>query len=208
MDTDPNETDFNAVPVAASKSDDIIMKDVVDGDNSAEKIELSAIENMQMSEKQDNETVNTTEMAVDSSKSFEASQPLFDDDVEEFEYVPPFQAALIVSVEQPIEMDTVKTEASETSQSSDGKCAAIKEPFSEKAVNDNNSTDGSPTKKNLKRRNSEPLEPLILQLTGNIVGEDFASKLCRLNTTDELINLCAEQTLRVDQLIDELFSMR
>lgn len=209
MDTDPNEVEFNEAPVTASKSDDITMGDVVDEGNAVEKMEFSATENMQMSEKQDDATVNITEMAVDSSRSFEASQPLFDDDDDEVEYIPSTQADPVVPVMQPIKMDPEKTEATAVSpQTSEGKCAAIEEPFPEKAVNDIDSTDGLPTKKNLKRHNSEPLKPLILQLTGNVVGEDYASKLCRLNTTDELINLCAEQTLRVDHLMDELYSMR
>lgn len=209
MDTDLNELDWEAVPVIVCKSNDITMKDIIEQVNSDENMEFSTGDGTPRSEKPNDETVNATEMTVDSGNSFELSQPLFDSDTDDFECV---ILSHIVDKE-PTQMEPDKTVAIPVSpQLSIVNCAQFRESPNEQPLKneiDNiNSTEYWPIRKRTKRLNSNQLTPLMMQLTGNIIDHDFASKLCRMKTTDEMIDLFAEQTLRVDQLLEELFSMR
>lgn len=197
MDTDPNELNLDAVPVAAIKSNDITMKEIVEQVNSDENMELSPSNIVPHTEQSENED-DKAEMAVDKANCFEASPPLFDSDsdTEEFENVILSQSDTVFA-EQPAKMEPENQDADPQSPK--------EQPMQENAINNINYM---PSKKKMKRLNSGSLTPLMLQLTGNIVDEDFATKLCLLKTTDEMIDLCAEQSLRVDQLMDELFSVR
>lgn len=208
MDTDPNELDLDAVPVIGSKSNDITMEDMIEQGNSDENMEFSTGDGASRSEKPDDKTANATEMTVDSGNSFILSQPLFDSDTDDCECV-----ILSHVVEKgPSKIEPERTVANPVSpQLSIDNCAPFREPPNEQPLENEignfNSTEYLPIRKRTKRLNSDPLTPMVLQLTGNIIDGDFATKLCQLKTTDEMIDLFAEQTLRVDQLLEDLFSM-
>lgn len=211
MDTDPNELDLDSVPVVVCKSNDITMKDMIDQVNSEENMEFSTNDGTPRLEKPDEKSVKATEMTVDSSNSFELSQPLFDSDTDDFECV---IISHIVD-ETPTPMEPGSRDAFQVSpRSGIDICAQFRDspneqPLKNERGNINSTTTAFlPIRKRTKRSNSDPLTPLMFQLTGNIIDEDFATKLCRLKTSDEIIDFSAEQTLRVDQLLEELFSMR
>lgn len=208
MDTDPNELDLDAVPVIGSKSNDITMEDMIEQGNSDENMEFSTGDAAARSEKPDDKPVKATEMTVDSGDNFRFSQPLFDSDTDDCECVILSQ----VFEKEPSKIDPERTVAHPVSpQLSIDNCAPFGEPPNEQPLENDigniNSTEYLPIRKRTKRLNSDPLTPLVLQLTGNIIDGDFATKLCQLKTTDEMIELFAEQTLRVDQLLEDLFSM-
>lgn len=196
MDTDPNELILDAVSVAASKSNDIIMKDVVERVNPDENMELS----------QDTAAVNASEMAADSVNGFQTSQPLFDSDTEEFEF--DLLSPREIVVEHPSKMEPQQSDANHRSQPlSYDNCEGLTKLPKHQSLQENSTGDTidySPIKKKANRLDSMPFK---LQLTGN-VEVDFATKLCRLKTTDEMIDYMQEQTIRVDHLMEELFSMR
>lgn len=179
METDRNDLALVSAPIVTCKSNDITMKDVIERLSTDEKMEL------------------------------QTSQPLFGSDTEDFE-------CLILSqtdtTEHSIEAKLEKIDANAVSPKSNN-CAGPnnlpeEQLLEENVIGDINTTDHLPIKKRMKRLNSAPLTQLMLQLTGNILDEDYATKLCRLKTVDEMINLCAEQTQRVDQLMVDLFAMR
>lgn len=192
MDTDLDELNSVTDAATAGKSDDITMTDIIEKSK-----QVKPDENMELSP--ENTAANAVEMAVDSSNEFNMSQPLFDSDTEDFEFVM-FARREAVAAGQPIKMEPPLL--------SNGNCdvKSPKQHFSEQNAIDDTIDFYSPVKK--KANQSASPMPLTLQLTGKIDDEDFAIKLCRLKTTDEMINYVQEQTTRVDQLMEELFSMR
>lgn len=191
MDTDLDELNPVADPTTAGKSDDITMTDIIEKSK-----KVNPDDNMELSP--ESTAANAGEMVVDSSNEFHASQPLFDDDTEDFEFVM-FARRDTVAAEQPIKL--------ESQPLNNGNCdmKSPKQHFSEKIASDDANDYYSSVKKN--EHQLDPM-PHTSQLTGKIDDEDFAIKLCRLKTTDEMIDYVQEQTTRVDQLMEELFSMR
>lgn len=211
MDTDTELEILEAIPVAACKSNDITMKEDIGRTNSEMNMELSLSDGATQSQQSEAHDAKVAEMVVDSGNDFQVSQPLFDSYTEEFESHE-LSHKNVVTTERPIEMEPEKTVADPVSPHSDNdNFADFKKSPKEQPTHENddsNTSEQSPCRKRLKQYDSQSLTPPMLRLTGNIDNEDFATKLCRLKTTDEMISFCAEQTQRVDQLMEELFSMR
>lgn len=204
MDTDSNDTDVDAVSVASCKSNDITMIECAEQATGDETMELSpGGEAPQPVEGDDQDpAANVAEMTDDSAIGIEASQSLFESDSENGECDISQRDCMITGVRdetQPkaIVVDLVSLppfiDLPEEQSLRDGAIGIITSP---------------PNNKRLKQSKNEPLETIMERQTGIISDEEFAAKLCRMKTTDELIEFSAEQTQRVDQLMADLFSMR
>lgn len=62
--------------------------------------------------------------------------------------------------------------------------------------------------KRMKRLSASPLTPHMLEATKEVGDEGYGTEFYQQKTTDEMIDLCAEQSARVDKLMGELFAMR
>lgn len=200
MDAESDAFDLDPVLVTNSTLNERTIEDVFDQIISDEKVESSNGDGSQQSEKPEDMCI-----VAKSPDGFQASPPLFDSDSEDFEFIELSDAATNAVADEPCKMiaTTFKTSPL-SSQLSNGKTS------SEEQRNDKLK---SPVSLPIEKNSSPVSTPVLhnsdnVQLTGNIVGDDFVTKLCRLKTIDEMINLSADQTQRVDQLMVELFSMR